>query len=249
MTPRRAAAQARRDLARMGRPSGDFDASRYFRGADHLGFYNVGTAKMRALAKDIYRANLATWSVNDALAFADTLIRNRYLDVKGVGIEVMACYRRDFTPALLPAWKRWLARNYSSNWATTDSICGSLIGPLLLSHPKCQPLLRRWSRDRNMWVRRASAVALIPSVRRGEALDLGYEIAKTLHGDKEDLIQKAVGWMLREAGKADPARLERYLRVNGTSIPRTTLRYAIERFPKEKRRQLLQSTRAGHHGF
>jgi 3-methyladenine DNA glycosylase AlkD len=202
---------------------------------------------MRALAKDIYRTHRGTWSVKDALAFADILIRDRYLETKGVGIEVMACYRRDFTPALLPAWKRWLARNYSSNWATTDSICGSLIGPLLLAHPKFLTQLRAWSRDRNMWVRRASAVALIPSVRRGEALDLGYEIAKRLHVDREDLIQKAVGWMLREAGKADAARLERYLRANGASIPRTTLRYAIERFAPARRRELLRVTT--HHGF
>jgi 3-methyladenine DNA glycosylase AlkD len=101
-----------------------------------------------------------------------------------------------------------------------------------------------WSRDSNMWVRRASAVALIPSVRRGLALDAAYEIAGRLHADKEDLLQKAVGWMLREAGKVDPERLERYLRANGPKIPRTTVRYAIERFPPAKRRQLLAVTRS-----
>jgi 3-methyladenine DNA glycosylase AlkD len=94
-----------------------------------------------------------------------------------------------------------------------------------------------------MWVRRASAVGLIPVVRSGAALDLGYSIARTLHRDKEDLIQKAVGWMLREAGKADPRRLERYLRANGPRIPRTTLRYAIERFPAARRKTLLRATK------
>ena len=243
MRPAVAAANARRDLARMAKPSGDFDASRYFRGSGDLGFYNVGTGPMRALSKEIYRTNRQAWSVDDAMVFAEILIRDRYLEVKSVGVEVVACYRRDFTPALLPRWKRWLARNHSANWATTDSICGSLIGRLLVAHPALLNGMRRWSRDLNMWVRRASAVAVIPSVRRGDALDLGYAIAKTLHGDKEDLIQKAVGWMLREAGKADPKRLERYLRRNGRSIPRTTLRYAIERFPAAKRRELLRVTR------
>ena len=94
-----------------------------------------------------------------------------------------------------------------------------------------------------MWVRRASAVALVPLVRRGLQLDLAYDIAARLHADREDLIQKAVGWMLREAGKADAARLERYLRAHGPSIPRTTLRYAIERFPKAKRTVLMRMTR------
>jgi 3-methyladenine DNA glycosylase AlkD len=96
-----------------------------------------------------------------------------------------------------------------------------------------------------MWVRRASAVSLIPSARKGLSLDETYRVAHRLHQDSEDLIQKAVGWMLREAGKADPSRLERYLRKHGPLIPRTTLRYAIERFPSGKRRALLQATRAG----
>ena len=103
--------------------------------------------------------------------------------------------------------------------------------------------MRAWARDRNMWVRRASIVGLIPRARRGEALDLVYEIARRLHSDREDLVQKAVGWTLREAGKTDMPRLERYLRANAAIIPRTTLRYAIERFPPERRREILIATR------
>src|SRR5262249_49642827 len=93
--------------------------------------------------------------------------------------------------------------------------------------------------------RRASIVSLISLARKGAALDLTYATARTLHADHEDLIRKAVGWTLREAGKTDPARLERYLRQNGPSIPRTTLRYAIERFPLPVRRDRLASTKAG----
>jgi 3-methyladenine DNA glycosylase AlkD len=240
----RAAARARHALKQMAQPAGDFDASRYFRGSGDLGFYNVGTSVTRGLARSIHMKYRDVWTVDDALAFAETLIADRHLEVKSVGIEVLARYRREFRPALLPICKRWLARNHSANWATTDAMCGALIGPLMVAHPELGPRLRVWSRDRNMWVRRASIVGLIPRARKGESLDLVYEIAKRLHADREDLIQKAVGWALREAGKTDPARLERYLRANGASIPRTTLRYAIERFPEAKRRNLLVATRA-----
>jgi 3-methyladenine DNA glycosylase AlkD len=168
---------------------------------------------------------------------------DRYLEAKGLGIELVARFRRDFTPRLLPAWKRWFAGNHSANWATTDAICGALIGPLLLQQPELCQQMRAWARHRNMWVRRASIVGLIARARRGESLDLVYEIARGLHVDREDLIQKAVGWALREAGKTDMARLERYLRACGPAIPRTTLRYAIERFPEAKRRALLAATR------
>ena len=244
--PMQAAREARRALERLARPAGDFDASRYFRGTDRLGFYNIGTDRVRAMAREIARRNQQTWSVDDACAFASALITDRHLEAKGLGIEVLARYRRQFTPALLPVWKTWLAQNHSANWATTDAICSLLIGPVVEERPRLAAIVARWSADRNMWVRRASIVGLIPIARRGMALDILYRTARTLHGDEEDLIQKAVGWALREAGKADMERLERYLLANGPTIPRTTLRYAIERFPPRTRKELLVVTRGSH---
>jgi 3-methyladenine DNA glycosylase AlkD len=79
-------------------------------------------------------------------------------------------------------------------------------------------------------------------MRRGLALDAACDNARELHRNPRDLIQKAVGWALREAGKQDAARLEAYLRANGPAIPRTTLRYAIGRFSPAKRRELLAAT-------
>jgi 3-methyladenine DNA glycosylase AlkD len=240
----KAAADARRELKRLAQPSGDFDASRYFRGGGDLRFHNVGTKTMRALARSIYTAHRDEWSIDEAMAFASLLIADPYLEVKSLGIEVVVRYRRDFAPRLLPMWKRWLARDQSTNWATTDAISCFLIGPLLLRHPELAPGMRAWARHRNMWVRRAAAAGLIASVRKGHAMDVAYDVARQLHADPHDLIQKAVGWMLREAGKADPARLERYLRADGAEIPRTTVRYAIERFPESKRRALLKATKS-----
>jgi 3-methyladenine DNA glycosylase AlkD len=230
----------KRELARLSRSSGTFDARRYFRAAGDLRFYNVGSTAVREIAKAIYRSHQDTWTVVDAMKLADALIEDAYLDTKGVAVELVRLFHRQFTPGLLPRWKGWLARNHSANWATTDAICGYLIGPLVLAHPPLVPRVAAWSRDRNLWVRRASAVGLIPSARRGLALDAAYGVARRLHGDREDLIQKAVGWMLREAGKTDPVRLERYLKANVRLIPRTTFRYAIERFPAATRLRLLK---------
>jgi 3-methyladenine DNA glycosylase AlkD len=241
---KRAAAAARRALARRARPAGAFDASRYFRGDATLGFYNVGTPVMRRMAHAMFEAHRDEWSVGDALAFADLLIKDRHLEAKSIGIELLARYRRAFTPGLLPVWKRWLARNDSANWATTDAMCGALIGPLLASHPPLVARVAGWAGDRNMWVRRASAVSLVGLARKGVALEAAYGVARRLHADREDLIRKAVGWLLREAGKTDPARLERYLRRYGPAIPRTTVRYAIERFPVTTRQELMTVTRA-----
>jgi 3-methyladenine DNA glycosylase AlkD len=234
-----AAREARRSLKRLSRPAGDFDASRYFRGDHDLGFYNTGTKPMRALARSIHLAQRDGWDVGDAMAFADLLISDRYLEVKSVGIEVAARYRRDFHPGLLARWKRWLSGNHAANWATTDAMCGMLIGPLLVGYPELAVRMRAWSKDRNMWVRRASIVGLLPLIRGRGEISLVYEIATRLHGDPNDLIHKAVGWALREAGKIEPGRLERYLRVNVGVVPRTTFRYAIERFSPAMRQELM----------
>jgi 3-methyladenine DNA glycosylase AlkD len=241
--PARAAREASRALAKIGRPSGVFDARRYFRDAGNLGFHNVGTHAVREMGREIARTNRASWSLADALVFSEALISDRFLEAKGLAVEVLRAYRREFTPRLLTVWKRWLASDYASNWATTDDICGTLIGPLAAGHPRLVPVVAGWRRHRNLWVRRASAVGLLTSIRRGRALDEAYAVARTLHADEHDLIQKAVGWMLREAGKVDQDRLERYLRANGPRIPRTTVRYAIERFSEVKRRSLRRATR------
>jgi len=236
-----AAKVAKQALRRLSRPAGDFDASRYFRGDHHLRFYNTGTGPMRALAREIDAAQRERWALKECVAFADLLMRDPHLEVKAAGLEVLTRRRRDFTPRLLDHCKRWLANGCSANWATTDQLCGVVIGPLLVKQPELMAQMRAWSTHRNMWVRRASIVGLLAPMRQGSprAVDLVYEIARTLHADPHDLIHKAVGWALREAGKVDSVRLERYLRKNVRIIPRTTLRYAIERFPDSKRRELL----------
>lgn len=237
------AKQAVRTLTAQARPAGDFDPSRYFRATEHLEFLNVRTPVVRSLGREIARAHRDDWTIGDALAFADRLMADNRLEVKGVAIETLACFRRAFTPALLPTWKRWLATNLSANWATTDSICGSLISPVLLASPEAVPRVTPWACHRNLWVRRAAAVSLVRLAARGLALEDAYGVVDVLRGDQEDLIQKAAGWLLREAGRTDAVRLRQYLRRNGRSMPRTTIRYAVEKFPPEVRSQLLVSTR------
>ncbi|MFQ5752402.1 MAG: DNA alkylation repair protein, partial [bacterium] len=100
-----------------------------------------------------------------------------------------------------------------------------------------------WRHSQNLWLRRACAVSFVGLARKGEHLETVYEITESLFVDKEDLIQKAIGWLLREAGKTDPKRLTSFLLLHGSRIPRTTLRYAIEKFSEQKRKQILTKTK------
>ena len=218
---------------RMARPAGEFDASRYFRGAGRSRLLQRRhEPPARAGDGDLPRAPGRL----DGRRCAGVRRRAHRRSVsRGRRQSASKCWplsARRSTPRLLPAWKRWLANDHSANWATTDSICGSLIGPLLLAHPALVRTVAGWCAHRNMWVRRASAVGLIPSARQGLALDETYRVA---HGAPSAIARTSsrrpsAGCCAKPA-RPTRSRLERYLRKHGPLIPRTTLRYAIERFP------------------
>jgi hypothetical protein len=163
-TPSRISAE----LRRLARPAGEFDALRYFRGAADLRFHNVGTAAVRALARAIHDAN-RDWTVDDAMRLAGALMRDPYLEAKAVGIEVVARHRRAFAPGLLPEWERWLAGNLASNWATTDLLCGLLIGPILVQ--KRTPA--RTDRRSNVLTSIPADAVNAPCVERGSVVSAG----------------------------------------------------------------------------
>jgi 3-methyladenine DNA glycosylase AlkD len=178
------------------------------------------------------------------VTFAEAMVARPELEAKALGVCLLAKFRTAFTPAILPRTRRWLVK-YCTDWASTDTLCGEVIGPLLVTNPGLVPELRRWRSSTDLYVRRASAVALILLVRKGQALGEAYEAALVLGAEEHHLLQKAAGWLLREAGKADMRRLDRFLLEHGPRLSRTTVSYAIERFPPPRRAQLLTATRAG----
>lgn len=126
---------------------------------------------------------------------------------------------------------------YINNWDLVDLTAHHIIGGFLKGRGKY--MLRELAKSKNLWKRRMSIVATYYYIRENDFKQT-LEISDMLIGDKEDLIHKAVGWMLREVGKRDPRKLESYLNKRIQSLPRTTLRYAIERFPESKRKSYLK---------
>ena len=157
---------------------------------------------------------------------------------------MLAGFHADYAPDLLDRAHAWLTANRCDNWALTDQLGTKVLAPLLQRSPALAEQLKEWAAARNLWVRRAALVSLVPLARRGQQLALAYSIATKLQRDKSDLIQKAAGWLLRECGETNPRRLATYLLAHGPHVPRTTLRYATERFPKAQRDEILERTRA-----
>jgi 3-methyladenine DNA glycosylase AlkD len=124
-----------------------------------------------------------------------------------------------------------------NNWDLVDLSAPNIAGAWLA--PRSRAPLDRWARSRSLWERRIAIVATHAFIRAGEFGDT-LRIADRLLGDPHDLIHKAAGWMLREVGKRDVTALEAFLTPRYRAMPRTMLRYAIERFPETRRKAYLR---------
>ncbi len=124
-----------------------------------------------------------------------------------------------------------------NNWDLVDASAPYIVGEHLVS--RSRRILYRWAKSRNLWERRIAMVATLTLIRRDDLKDT-FAIAKLLLADQHDLIHKATGWMLREAGKRSQPALLDFLKQNYAALPRTTLRYAIERLPERQRKAALK---------
>lgn len=126
-----------------------------------------------------------------------------------------------------------------NNWDLVDTSAHKIVGAYLLDKPRT--VLKKLAKSKNMWERRIAMISTAMFISKGDIKD-AIEIATILKDDTEDLMHKAVGWMLREVGKKDVKVLEEFLKRHLKTLPRTTLRYAIERFPEKKRKAYLHGT-------
>jgi 3-methyladenine DNA glycosylase AlkD len=147
-------------------------------------------------------------------------------------------YQRGDAAARQAAFDFYLANTrFINNWDLVDSAAEQVVGAHLREGER--GLLDRLARSELLWERRIAIISTLHYIRRGELADT-LRIAEILLGDRHDLIHKAVGWMLREVGQRDQAAEEAFLRAHHAAMPRTMLRYAIERFPEPLRQRYLR---------
>jgi len=241
-SPKDVARTALKRLRGLADPVKAEGVQRYFK--DTVRAYGIAAPDIRALAGELHHSVKDAWTIVDAAALCDILFAERELEAKSIGALILARFKKDFPPSLFAKVKGWLAADLLDNWASVDVFCGDAMGAFLEKYPAFIEKIKPWAFHRNRWVKRASAVSFIKLAREEAFLPAIYEIAASLFPVDDDLVQKANGWLLREAGKRDPKRLEEFLLRHGPAVPRTTLRYAIERFPESRRKSLLLKTRA-----
>jgi 3-methyladenine DNA glycosylase AlkD len=125
---------------------------------------------------------------------------------------------------------------YINNWDLVDLSSHELVGTFLLHKPRT--ILYKLAKSKNIWERRIAVISTFAFLRHHDLSD-SVALAEILLHDTHDLMQKAIGWMLREVGKRDKKILEDFLSTRYKTMPRTTLRYAIEKFDEKRRAQYL----------
>ena len=231
------ASEVQEHMRTLGHPEAAAQAARYFKtGPGQYGegdvFLGLNAAAMHGLAKEHQPLPIAELTV---------LLQSPVHEDRLLALLIMV---RQFLKADQPARKGiyglYLANTrYINNWDLVDSSAREIVGGYLANRSR-KPL-DRLAASNSLWERRISIIATHYFIRRHDFVD-AMRIAERLLGDREDLIHKAVGWMLREMGKKDLPTLESFLKRHGKVMPRTALRYAIERFPEEARRGYLTGT-------
>ena len=175
------------------------------------------------------------------LADLERLLASRFHEHRFVALEILvARYEKGAPAEQQEIFEFYLSHTAGiNNWDLVDTSAPYIVGQHLLTRPR--DMLYRLARSPVIWERRIAIVACLAFIRASQ-LDDVFALTEVLLSDKHDLMQKAMGWLLREAGKVSRPSLVSFLEEHYASIPRTTLRYAIERFSPVQRKRALKGT-------
>ena len=168
-----------------------------------------------------------------ALEVAEDLLESKVIEEASVGIELLRRMTKRFTPDLFDVFDGWV--DHLTNWANTDGLSSWLISETIRLGPGLVERLLHWTGSENRWRRRAAAVSLVPIARRGDMLDEAFAVAERLMTDGDEMVQKGVGWLLKEASRRHPEEVREFLLRWSERAPALVLRYASEKLPEDMR--------------
>ena len=196
-------------------------------------FWGLSVPEMRILAKEYQ---------NLSLEDVKTLLADKVHELRLIGLTILV---EKYQGAKTDSNRKLIYNFYlkhraaANNWDLVDLSVYKIMGDYLVRFPQERPILYKLIKSKNMWDRRLAIVSTMAFIRQGESVDV-FNLSKALLNDPEDLLHKASGWMLREFGKRDEQKLSDFLDLHISKMPRTMLRYAIEKFEENKRKKYLK---------
>ena len=209
---------------------------RFFK--EKVKMYGLKTAWVLALEKK-YFADVRGKSKKEIFALCEELWKSGYMEESFVACSWSFRVSEQYAEKDFAMFEKWIEK-YVNNWASCDTLCNHSVGAFLEKYPKYLKNLKKLSRSKNRWMRRASAVSLIVPAKKGKFLKEIFEIADVLLLDGDDMVQKGYGWMLKVASQAHQKEVFAYVMKHKKEMPRTALRYAIEKMPKELKAKAME---------
>ncbi len=211
-------------------------SANFFR--EGITLYGVKTALVDKIANKIFK-NIKDETKTAVLSLCKELWKSGYLEDSFIASRWAYNIRNEFEKKDILVFEHWIG-NYVNNWASCDTLCNHTVGSFLEMYPESIKELKKWAKSENRWLRRASSVSLIIPAKNGYFLKDIIELADILLLDNDDLVQKGYGWMLKSASHAHKQEVFDYVMSRKEMMPRTALRYAIEKLPEELKRKAME---------
>jgi len=231
-------AQLRSDLKANADPQTQKTFQRFFK--EQIKYYGVKTPTVGKIAK-AYWKQVKALDKQTIFWLCEELYRSDYTEEAFVVAFWLPNYIGDLEPGDLVTFKGWIEQ-YINNWAKCDGLCNHTIGDLIQKYPQTLSEIKTWTKNKNRWLRRASAVSLIVPAKKGCFLEDALEICDMLLVDEDEMVQKGYGWLLKEESRKHQKEVFDYVLKNKSVMPRTALRYAIELMPKELKPAAMKKT-------
>ena len=209
---------------------------KYFK--EEVKTYGVGTATVGKIGK-LFFASIKDCPKQDIFELCEGLWKSGYCEEAYIACNFSYFIHKKYEPADFVVFEHWV-NNYVTNWATCDTMCNHTVGTFVEMYPGYITELKKWAKSTNRWMRRASAVSLIVPAKKGLFLADIFEIADILLVDTDDLVQKGYGWLLKVASAAHREEVFDYVISHKTDMPRTALRYAIEKMPADMKAEAMK---------
>ncbi len=226
----------REELKRHANPERAEQEKRYFR--ESVKTRGVRLYDARKVARDIFKKHNEELDMKKTLNMAGRLLKTGYFEEGVVGFELLGKFKGQFGRKTFFVFREWLEK-YIGNWAHCDELSSHHIYECVKKDPKLLEELYAMTYSPNRWVRRSSAVSLVIAGRRGEFRKDIFRTADKLMEDRDDMVRKGVGWLLKEASKSWPNEVTEFLLRWKGKTSRLVLRYASEKLDKKQRNLVL----------
>lgn len=210
----------------------------FFKEGEAAKVHGVKMGEVSKIAKESFR-QIKHLPKQEIFGLCEGLLQSGYLEEAVVAYHWAESLHKQYESADFEVFEYWV-HHCLSNWADCDTLCNHTIGMFVIMYPRYIARLKQWATESGRWVKRAAAVTLIFPARKGLFMNDIFEIADTLLLDTDDLVQKGYGWMLKAASEAHQEEVFNYVMSKKAVMPRTALRYAIEKMPADLRAEAMK---------